>query len=215
MSHRCISASIALTALLFPYMTAQAFTVVKNVNDGRPPEEQIVIFDKNAPHDHIILEDKVGTCPMRFSESGAIEVIITGNTPIQPTISWTPTDKIPASFNAQKYNFLILTCALEGDVKRTFDNGKVTASRADNLWYGVTLYDAANVRSGVANLATVSPEKRTPDKMITLVIPMSLLSGGAFNDITKITSIGFPWNQTHDYNNRDFRLIIEKIALAN
>jgi hypothetical protein len=196
-------------------MPAPAFNVVKNVNDGRAPEEKLVLFDKGKPHDHIIVEDKVGNCKTGFTPDGAIEIIITGNTPIQPTISWKPTGKIPESFNAREYNFLILTCALEGDIKRTSDKGTVSSTRADNLWLGVTLYDPANVRSGTANLATVSSDKRTPDKLVTLVIPMSLLSGGAFNDITKITGIGFPWNKTHDYNNRDFRLVIEKIALAN
>ena len=215
MSYNPASVWFISPILILSCMTAPAFNVVKNVNDGRPPEEKIVIFEKTASHDHIILKDRVGTCKAGFTADGAIEFIITGNTPIQSTISWKPTGKVPESFNAREYNFLILTCALEGDIKRTFDSGKVTASRADNLWLGVTLYDPANVRSGVANLATVSPDKRTPDKLVTLIIPMSLLSGGAFNDITKITGIGFPWNKTHDYNNRDFRLVIEKIALAN
>ena len=104
---------------------------------------------------------------------------------------------------------------MEGDIKRTFDNGKVTASRPDDLWLGVTFYDAANVRSGVAGLAPISPDKKTPKDMVTLKIPMSLFIGGAFNDITKIIGIGFPWNKTHDYNNRELRIVVEKIALAN
>lgn len=216
MSYTRIRASIvASAALLFSCMPASAFNVVKNVNDGRPPDEKIVIFDKTAAHDHIILEDKVGTCKSGFTADGAIEFIITGNQPIQPTISWKPTVTIPASFNPNDYNFLILRCAVEGDIKRTFDNGKVTASRADDLWLGVTFYDAANVRSGVAGLAPISPDKKTPKEMVTLKIPMSLFISGTFNDITKITGIGFPWNKTHDYNNRDLRIVVEKIALAN
>ena len=216
MSYTRIRASIAASAVLFvSCMTASAFNVVKNVNDGRPPEEKVVIFEKGKPAEHIVLEDRVGTCKTGFTTDGAIEFVITGNMPIQPTISWKAGAGIPESFNPNDYNFLILRCAVEGDIKRTFDNGKVTASRADDLWLGVTFYDAANVRSGVAGLAPISPDKKTPKDMVTLTIPMSLFINGAFNDITKITSIGFPWNKTHDYNNRDLRIVVEKITLAN
>lgn len=212
---RICALNVMSVTLLLSCLTASAFNVVKNVNDGRPPEEKIVLFEKGKPADHILLEDKVGTCKTGFTADGAIEFVITGNLPIQPTISWKAGAGIPESFNPNDYNFLILRCAVEGDIKRTFDNGKVTASRPDDLWLGVTFYDAANVRSGVAGLAPIAPDKKTPKEMITLKIPMSLFIGGAFNDITKITGIGFPWNKTHDYNNRDLRIVVEKIALAN
>lgn len=217
MSYTRIRASIvASAALLLSCTTASAFNVVKNVNDGRPPEEKIVIFDKAAPHDHIVLEDKVGNCKFGFTADGAIEFFITGNQPIQPTISWKPTDTIPASFNPNDYNFLILRCAVEGDVKRDWGGGKITPEqRANDLWLGATFYDAANMRSGVAGLAAFAPDKKTPKEMVTLKLPMFLFTNGALGDTTKIIGIGFPWGKAHAYQNRDFRLVIEKIALAN
>ena len=200
--------------LLLPW-GAQAFTVEKNVNSGAPPIEKIVIFDKGQPHDHIILKDATGNTKPGFAADGAIEVKITGNKEIKPMISWTPKGDLKESFDPSQYSYVIIRMALEGDVKRTFPNGKISGSRPDNLWFSAMLYDKAGERSMPASLSAVTDDDRTPDKMVTLKIPTILFTKGAFNDIKNIVAIGFPWPNTHDYNDRQFRLVIERISLAD
>lgn len=206
----------AAGAMFFLIMAAApAFNVVKNVNDGKPPVERILIFEKGKPHDHLIIEDKLGNCDVRYAEDGAIEAIITGNEPIQPTISWKPNGDLKETFNANDYTYLVMTFAMEGDVTRTFPNGRTSASRPGNMWFPVTMYDTNGVRTAQVNPASLTDDKTTPAEVVTLNIPMMLFIKGAFNDTTKIQSIAFPWGKTHDYNDRNIRLVIERMVLAD
>ena len=104
---------------------------------------------------------------------------------------------------------------MEGDIARTFPNGKKSSSRQGNLWFPITLHDTAGVRTSQVNPANLMKDGNTPADVVTLNIPMMLFTNGAFNDPTKIRSIVFPWGKTHDYNDRNIRLVIEKIALAD
>jgi hypothetical protein len=210
---RKVAVFCVLMALCLP---AAAFNVVRNVNDGRPPEDKYVIFEAGkTPAANVVLENREGECPIRINAAGQIEATITGNGPIQPTISWTPASGIPETIDARDYNFVMLRCALEGTQYRTFPNGQTKTDRRDNLWMGLSLFTVDNERIGIANLAVLTDDQRTPDKMVTLKIPMSMLTSGAYYDLSKVSAVGFRWGGTHDYYNRDFQLKIEKISLAN
>ena len=63
------------------------------------------------------------------------------------------------------------------------------------------------------NLADMLEDGKTPQQITTLKIPMALLTFGA-QDPHQIQGVGFWWNKTRPNINRDFRLVIEKIALA-
>ena len=60
---RLIALSLMLVAL-----PALAFTVVKNVNSGKPPVERVVIFEKGKPADHLSFVDD-SNCKLSYAGS--------------------------------------------------------------------------------------------------------------------------------------------------
>jgi hypothetical protein len=194
--------------------SALAFTVVKNINTGKPPVEKIMIFEKGKPTDHLTFVDDAN-CKMSFTAEGAVEVRIIGNAQIRPQIRWKPRGDLKETFDANAYTYLILTCRLEGNIKETAPNGKITEKRPDNLWLPAVLYNTSGEPVGGANLADVTEDERTPDKTTVLKIPMILFTKQTANNSTKIQAVGFFWSQTRASSNRDFRLVIDKIALAD
>ena len=192
-----------------------AYTVVKDVNSGRLFEEKVVIFDKAKGTTGIILGDPTSNSETSVDKDGAVEVRITGNKEINLTIHWKAEGDIPASFDVRQYNYLVLTCALLGDMKQSTPNGKVSAIRGDNLWYGVALLNDKDERVAGCSFADVAENSKTPAQMVTLKIPMVLFTQLASGDVSAVHGFGFPWNKAHDNQNRDFHLVIEKIALAD
>lgn len=204
---------LSITALCSFFLHAGAYHVVKNINNG--PEEKKVVFDIRTPKENVVLEDREGDCKIGFNESGAIEVFIAGNGAVQPTVSWTPSSGVPETIDAREYGYLILRCALEGDIQRTYPDGRIAPYRPDNLWFSVSLFTPANERIGIANLAAVAKDGKTPDRMTTLTIPMSVLIDGTSFDVSKVSAVGFRWGSTKESYNRNFRLVIEKISFAD
>ena len=203
----------ALVTLLLQQSTS-AFTVVKNVNSDKPPVEQVVIFEKGKPADHLSFVDDPN-CKLSFTPAGAIECRIIGGAEIKPLIKWKPRDGVPAGIRLQDYDYLILTCRLEGDTKVANAQGRVTSQRPDNLWFGFTLFDTNGERLGSASLADPTPDKKTPDKTTVLKFPMSLIKFWDMENKGEVQDIGFPWSKPHPNITREFRLIIDKIVLAD
>jgi len=206
---RLIALSLMLVAL-----PALAFTVVKNVNSGKPPVERVVIFEKGKPTDHLSFVDD-SNCKLSFAPDGAIECRIIGCAEIKPLIKWKPSEGVPAGIHLQDYDYLILTCRLEGDTKVANAQGRVTSQRPDNLWFGFTLFDTNGERLGSASLADPTPDKKTPDKTTVLKFPMSLIKFWDMDKKGEVQAIGFPWSKPHPNITREFRLIIDKIVLAD
>lgn len=204
---------LSITALCSFFLHADAYHVVKNINNG--PQEKKVVFDIRTPKENVVLEDREGGCKTGFTESGAIEVFIAGKGAVQPTVAWTPASRIPGTIDARKYGYLILRCALEGDIQRTYPDGRIAPYRPDDLWFSVSLFTAANERIGIANLAAVAKDGKTPDRMTTLTIPMSALIDGTSFDVSKVAAVGFRWGPAGETHDRRFRLVIEEIAFAN
>ncbi len=189
-----------------------AFTVVKNVNSGTPPVEKAVIFEKGKPADHLILsgpkESKVGLTP-----DGAIEAWFVGSDETHVKINWKSTGDLKQSLNADDYSCLILTCRLEGTAINTQPNGKKVEQRADNLWLPVLLLNGKGEQVASANLADATDDGVTPKETTTLKIPMVLLTFYG-HDTKDIQGVSFKWSKGRATTNRNFRLVIDKIAFA-
>jgi hypothetical protein len=192
----------------------QGFTVTKNVNSGKPPVEKVVLFEKGKGAGQLSLE---GSPKFTVAEDGSLVLPVVGHDLVQPIIRWKEGDGRPASFDPSQYTFLILRMSFEGDVKTTMPNGKVTTSRPDNLWFSLGLYDAKDQRAGLVGLAEVAEDSKTPSRMVTLKVPLTLFakSRNPAVDVKHINGIGFYWDKTRETANRDFKLVIEKIALAD
>ncbi len=201
---------ILVVSLLLLYGSATAFTVIKNVNSGKPPVEKVVIFEKGKPADHLTIESSNKTA---FSADGAIESRIIGNDALKIVLRWKPKGELKQTFDTKDYGYLLLTLRLEGNTKTTMPDGKVTEQRADNLWFPVAFYDAAGERVASANLADATDDNKTPARTTTLKIPMILLTYWG-HDTHQIQGIGFWWDKTRANINRDFRLVVDKIALG-
>lgn len=191
------------------------FEVTRNVNDGKPPVEKVVLFAKDQPHDHLTLSCK-GTGALSYAADGAIVSDIAGPSTAAPRIAWKAGDGRPTSFNLKTYTYLILTCRLEGAVRETDAKGKVTEKRPNNLWFGVDLYNAAGESIGVVNLADVNEVREgvTPAETTMLRIPMILFRGPPVAD-AKAAQIGTNWQATKPNQSRAFRWVIDRIALAD
>lgn len=205
----------ALGALLLTSHSASAFTVKRNVNAAEPPQEQVVIFDKAAGHDHLKLIANGADCTMGYAEDGAIQIRIQGNGEVSPEIRWEPSAERPASFSAKDYNYVILRCQWSGQQVRTFDNGRTQEQKPTNPWFTITLLDKNGERTSSLNVASISGQESVPYEMTTMKIPMALFLQTAYNDPSTLQAIAFKLGSTHSYNERDYTFTIEKIALAN
>jgi hypothetical protein len=194
-------------------LPASGFDVIKNVNSGKPPIEKVVLFEKGKPHDHLSFVDDEN-CKLSYAADGAIECRIQGSAEIKPLLKWKETDGIPAGIRLQDYDYVIITCRLEGTVHTTNPNGKVTDTRPDNLWYGFSLYDANGEILGGCSFADPTEDKRTPDKTAVLKFPMMMVRIWHPENDGALAAIGFPWSKTRPTSNRDFKLVVDKISLA-
>jgi hypothetical protein len=205
-----------LPLLLLGLVTHLAgFEVTRNVNDGRPPVEKVVLFAKDQPHDHLTFSCK-GSGALSYDADGAIVSTITGSGAIAPRIAWKAGEGRPASFALNAYTYLILTCRLEGVVRETDAKGKISEKRPDNLWFSVNLYNAAGERIGGVSLADVNEAREgvTPVETTTLRIPLSIFRGPPVED-PKAAQIGTDWQATRPNQSRAFRWVIDRIALAD
>lgn len=202
----------ALCALVASTGLAMGFDVIKNVNSGKPLEEKAVLFEKGKGADQVRFTDKPD-CKFSINADGAIECRITGYGEIQPMIAWKP-DVLGETFDARQYDYLVLTCRVEGNLEQTHANGKTTQNRPDNLWLSATLVNTQNQRVGLANLADVAEDEKTPSETVTLKIPIVLFTSSP-NDPSKIKSIGFYMTATRPNMNRNLTLVIDRIVLAN
>lgn len=205
-------AGLAVCSLFLCAGLAMGFEVIKNVNSGKPLEEKAVIFEKGKGADQVTFADKKD-CKLSINGDGAIECKIAGFGEIQPLIAWKG-GALGETFDARQYDYLVLTCRLEGKLEQKNPNGKTSETRPDNLWLSATLLNTENQRVGLANLADVAADEKTPSETVTLKIPMLLFTQSP-NDPSKIKSIGFYWSSTRPNMNRNFTLVINRIALAN
>lgn len=211
---RLTSLGAALALSLVSALTAQAFTVTKDVNSGRAPVEKVVVFEKGQARDLLTFSD-TPECKLAYTDDGSIESRITGNRAFQFQIAWKPRPGVPETVSFDDYDCVVITCRMEGNIKNTAPNGKIDTSRADNLWYPASLFDAAGKRVGLANLADATKDGRTPDQTTTIVIPKVLfLFWPQEGDPKKIASVGGEWNDARSNQQRDFRLVIDRIAFA-
>lgn len=204
-----------LLAMALLSALSAGFTVKRNVNAAEPPVDAIVLFDKNASHSHLELLPNGVNCTAEFTESGDIEIRFTRNTEANPEIRWTPGDGLPKTFDANDYQYLILRCQFSGTQTRTFDNGRQVEQEVDNPWMITTLLDTEGVPTSSLNIASLTGTDAVPREMVTLKIPMSLFLQTAYNNPTQIEAVAFKIGKTHDYNDRNYTLTIERIALAN
>lgn len=204
-----LAASLSAVTVL-----AAGFTPVKNVNTDSPTDK-IVIFDKSKASDHLVFTNDAN-CKLTRRDDGAIESHVTGNDAIRPTIEWKPGDARPETFDATEIDYLILTFRVEGTTRQTEANGKVRDVRGDNLWLGLALYDADGTRLGILNTADFTEDQKTPAETTTIRVPLSLLAKpkDANADAKHVKGIGFLWDKTRPNVDRDLRIVVEKITLA-
>ena len=210
-----VSLKSILAVLVASGLSAQAFTVIKNVNTGNPPVEKLVIFDKTkgAANKVTFVQTEM---PTAINADGAIQIDITGNVKSESEINWQPQGNLEKTFDATKYNFLMLTCHMEGKTVQTdLISGKTRDMPAGgNMYFSAVLRDTNGQNVGWANLADVAEDGKTPIATVTLAIPMILYWKGAANDAHHIKGIVFPMGTTHDGFDRQLHFIIDKIALA-
>lgn len=211
-SLRCLTVLAGLLAMA----SAPAFEVTKNINTGKPPVEKVLLFAKDKPHDHITFAC-TGTGALSFADDGAIVSTITGGGSAAPRIGWKPGDGRPAAFDTTAYTYLILVCRLEGTTRTKNKKGEMEPQkRGGNLWFGANLYNAAGERLSGVSLADVNEgnEGVTPAETVELRIPLLLFHGSSLAD-KQVAFIGTDWGATRPPQERDFRWVIDRIALAD
>lgn len=201
----------ALITFLAMAGAATAFEVTKNVNTGKPPVEKVVLFQKGQPQESVIFFDNEN-CRMSFAPDGVIEARITGNGEVKCGVNWKPEGSRGETFNTKDFGHVVITCRLEGSNKTT--GSSQPGQRPDNLWFAATLFNATGQPVGSANLADGTADERTPDQTTTIVLPMLLFTYFGDHDSSQVRGVGFTWPKARANVDRDYRLVIEKIALA-
>jgi hypothetical protein len=208
-----LTLGIALAAIVGGVLPvpAHAFTVTKDINNAKYDEK--VIFQKGMPADHYTFVDQ-DSSKLSMTADGAIDCRIAGDGEVKAIIKWKPNSGLPATLSTKDYDELVVTCRMEGNIRKTDSrNGKVTTSRPDNLWFGVTIFDASDEMIGSVSLADGTADGKTPDKTVELRFPMSVVTfwGPGGGDIA---GVGFLWGKPGVGTSRDFNVVVDKIALA-
>lgn len=202
---------LASFLLLLAVAGLPAFEAVRNVNTGAPPVEKVVLFQKGQAADSVEIFDNE-SCRTTINADGDLEARIVGNGAVQCGIRWKPDGNRKETFDIADYGHIVITCRMEGSNRTKGNSGP--GQRPDNLWFSAALFNAAGQPVGSANLADGAPDGRTPDKTTTLVLPTLLFTYFGDHDASQVRGIGFTWPQTRATVDRDYRLIIERIALA-
>jgi len=210
--HRLLTTLGASLAVVVLGSSAQAFTVAKNVNTGKPPVEKVVIFEKGKPTTNLTLES-TDSCKAEFKD-GSLESKFVGEGAIKVVLRWKPQGNLPESFDLEKYTYVVLTMRLEGNVKTKQPNGKFSETRGGNLWFPIVMFNAAGENVGSANIADACDDGKTPAQTVTINIPVVLFTLW-MHDLKKVSGVGFTWDKTRAGSERDFRLVVDKIALAD
>ena len=202
---------LASLLLLFATAGLPAFEVVRNVNTGAPPAEKVVLFAKGAAADSVEIFDNEH-CRTTINADGELEARIIGNGAVNCGIRWKPEGARKETFNIADYGHVVITCRMEGSNRTKGNAGP--GQRPDNLWFPAALFNAAGEVVGSANLADGTPDGRTPDKTTTIILPTLLFTYFGDHDASQVRGIGFTWSQARATVDRDYRLVIERIALA-
>jgi len=189
---------------------AFGFDVVKNINSGKP-QVAFVLFDKASNTPELELKSTPGGEVKRTAD-GSIDFHLTGSGAANPTVSWKAAGDVPATFNAADYSGMLVTCRFEGVMHRKFGN-KIIDQSGDNLWLSLSLINNKGESVGLANPADITDDRKSPRETTELFIPMLYFVRPGF-DSTHISAFGFPVIAGRPENDRDFHVIIEKIALV-
>lgn len=191
----------------------QAFTVVKNVNSGKPPVEKVVLFDKNAPDlSKFKFDDPEKTAKITVAPDKSLQI----HFPERKSSS--PTFYLPGGeANVKNYNYVLFTFRVDGDLYRNW-RGKWNKSPWDKLWMSAYFVDAQGKRSSAANLDAVSPDGKMPrEKTATVCIPVILMNKPAYGVDAAAKAVGFQikMGKGGEAIKRDFTMTVDKISLAD
>ena len=191
-----------------------AFTVTKDVN--RAPVEAVVLFAKGGPTDHLVFSGEAAT-PFSVAADGSLQVPIKGPVALDARVSWTPGKDRPETFKVADHAYLMLTCRVEGTDRQMAGKGKSIDRRASNLWLPVVLFDAEGNSIGSVSLASVVPGEITPAETTVLRIPMFMFTfwGDQTQPRPPVRAIGFTWGKPRAPSERDYRIVIDRISLAD
>lgn len=206
-----LQACLAVAGLVFAAATLPAFEVTKNVNTGKPPVEKVVLFQKGQAPDLITFFDNE-SCKMSINPEGAIEARIIGQGAVKCGINWKAQGNVPETFSTKDFGHMVITCRIEGSNKTPGSNQP--GQRAANLWLPAVLFNAKGENVGSANLADGTPDRKTPEKTTEVVLPMMLFTYFGDHDSSAVRGIGFTWDKTRPNVERDYTLVIERIALC-
>lgn len=203
---------LVVVLLSLPSFPAGAFEVTKNVNTGGPPVEKVVLFDrKETATDGVTLFDEEGGRLTRGPD-GALEGRITGNGAVKFGITWKPSPALGPTFSTRDFGHLVITCRLEGTNRTAGSNA--AGQRPDNLWFVATLFNARGEPVGSANLADGTEDGKTPATTTTVILPLLIFTYFGEHDTSAVAAVGFTWPKARANVERDFRLIVERIALT-
>lgn len=213
-SHLVLLRCSIWTVFFLVWPSLHAFTVTKDVN--RPPIESLVLFAKGGPSNHLMFAGSPDT-PVSVAGDGSLEILIKGPVALDARIAWSPGGDRPESFKVTDHAYLMLTCRVEGSDVQKLSSGKTVERRADNLWLPVNFYDAQGNNIGGVNLASVVPGEVTPAETTVLRIPMFMFTfwGDQTQPRPPVAAIGFAWGKPRAPTERNYRIVIDHIALAD
>ena len=186
------------------------FTVIKNVNSGEAPVDKLVIHGQGQIEDRVRLRGE-GVTPL--VEDGAIVAPIRGHEGWTVHVQWEG-GGLPDTVDLHDYTYLVLRIGYPGTVSRTW-NERANVIRRGNLWFTMAVLDKAGERGPGVNPATLTEDGRTPDGVVTLLVPTVLFTRHAYNDPSSTDALAFFVPNTRSNIDRDMNLVIEKISLAD
>lgn len=208
-----VAAAVTATYLFAASQCLGSFVVTKNVNAPAGNQEEIILFDKSAGINHLVLDANGEEYTMEIDGNGDFVLHIENRQKVQPALKWKATSGLPETIDASDYLYIDIRGQLQGKLYRTLNNGRVIEQDPDNPWFITLLLDESGAHSSGINFAVISEDKKTPREMTDIKLPMSLYTQAAYNDTSKINAIAFrmPGGGT---NKRDYTFTVERIALV-
>lgn len=176
--------------------------------------DSVVLFEKAMfPELYSTFDNE--NCRMTLTADGEMQFQIQGSGEVKCGINWKPNGKLRQTFDTKDFAYVKVTVRIEGSTKTTGADGKVQDQRPKNPGFSVALFDEAGKVVGEANLAEAAPDSKTPEVRTEVSLPMVMFTAVGELDSSKVAGVGFFGKAATSNTNRDYRIIIEKIALAH
>lgn len=191
---------------------APGFEVIRNVNDPQPPQPRLTLFEAGKIN-RLVIPEQPPEASVDIGDDGLLHVRITGPGQTFAPIAWTDGNGAPGQVDLEDFGGLVITCRTEGSMTRRNRKGEPeTHELPEQGGISLVVSDTQGALLWAGSLSQHAANEKNPSKMTPLYVYFSMLSQNPKADPSQISRILFRLPPRAGQN-RDYRIIVSKIAL--